>query len=665
MRMLIYGFLVNRVPGIRRKYHNMRYLNGTSFFLRLVAWIYLVFLNVAWLFGARDFDSDLMYPDKKKKLTFNESESISSGRIPPAEFAEKLLKYDVIAFDIFDTLIFRPFDCPTALFYLLGEKLAYPDFARIRVEMEWKARQQAVKEGRGVEISLCDIWRMIEVECGIDAESGMELEIGLEKQYCFANPYMLEVFRHLSGKKAKVIAVSDMYLAQGVIQDIVSGCGFDGISEYFISSEYGFSKGDGKLYRLISERPGDKRYIQIGDNMATDVKMAQKCGWDSFHYFNVNAGGLRRRAEDMSVLSGSLYRGIVNYHLLSGFSCYSKEYEFGFIYGGLFSVGYCQFIQEYVSLNRIEKILFLARDGDILLKVYDLLFPKEVFPVEREYVYWSRLAAVKIGAAYYKYDYFRRFLYHKVNQNYSLEAVFAAMGILAMLEDCLAYLGEQPADIILTDKNVRKVKDFLVDNWEGVLSYYEGELAAGRLYYSRVLGGVKKAVAVDVGWAGSGALGLDLAVNKIWGLGCEVSGLLAGTNTIHNAEPNTSEAFLSGGKLKSYLFSQEHNRDLWKAHDAAKGDNLVVEMLLSSPTGGFVGFSDDGFILKEISESDRKKAGECQRGILDFTRLYLKHGFNNKRISGRDAYAPIALLLKNKNYINSIISGEFTETGVN
>ena len=98
----------------------------------------------------------------------------------------------------------------------------------------------------------------------------------------------------------------------------------------------------------------------------------------------------------MSVIIGSIYRGIVNTHIHNGLYEYTREYEYGFIYGGLFVTGYCQFIHEYRKTHQIDKILFLARDGYILMKAYEKLYPNEAESVQ--YVYWSRLAAVKDGS---------------------------------------------------------------------------------------------------------------------------------------------------------------------------------------------------------------------------------------------------------------------------
>lgn len=74
-----------------------------------------------------------------------------------------------------------------------------------------------------------------------------------------------------------------------------------------------------------------------------------------------------------------------------------------------------------------------------------------------------------------------------------------------------------------------------------MLPHYDEQLVAGKLYYEKVLRGCKRVAVVDVGWAGSGTVALDYIANNIWELDCEVIGLLAGTNTVHNAEPNISE----------------------------------------------------------------------------------------------------------------------------
>ena len=361
------------------------------------------------------------------------------------------------------------------------------------------------------------------------------------------------------------------------------------------------------------------------------------------------------RASEMSAVAGSVYRGLANAHLRNGLKARSRDYECGFLYGGILALGYCQFIHEYTIAHGIGRILFLARDGDILSRVYRLLYPEEAGKVR--YVLWSRLAAVKLSARYYKYDYFRRFLFHKVNQGFPLEQIFQAMELSDMLDGLTRQenSGRQDTALkkteLLTDGNVHRVQEYLLDHWEEVLAHYDSQLETGKRYYEQALSGAKKAAVVDIGWAGSGAMALDVLFRRVWRFDCQVTGILAGTNTCHNAEPDMSEAQLASGKLVSYVFSQAHNRDLWERHDPARGDNVAMEKLFSSPFPGFRGFSGPDWEERSIrpdTDSRARQAAQIQEGILDFCRLYLESGVEKylPRISGRDAAAPARLWME-------------------
>ena len=211
-----------------------------------------------------------------------------------------------------------------------------------------------------------------------------------------------------------------------------------------------------------------------------------------------------------------------------------------------------------------------------------------LYPDERiEYVYWSRKVSVRLMACKDRYDYFRRFLYHKVNQGYTIKQIFASMEVDTLLTKLPMQL---EAEEKLTSSNVERIKQFLLENWSDVLKIYQKEQDAAKEYYGEILKECKKAVAVDIGWAGSGAIALRRLVKEVWNLPCEITGILAGTNTIHNAEPDYSETFLQNGTLVSYLYSMAHNRDLMKKHNPNREYNVFWELLLSSTQPQFVGF---------------------------------------------------------------------------
>ena len=174
-------------------------------------------------------------------------------------------------------------------------------------------------------------------------------------------------------------------------------------------------------------------------------------------------------------------------------------------------------------------------------------------------------------------------------------------------------------------------------------------------FYKKVFGGRRNALAVDIGWAGSGRCVDISGTERVEASRAALPGL-AGTNFVHNFEVDASEIFLQNGKLAAYLYAQSFNRDLWKKHDPNTDDNIFFELLLASPTPQFLGFELDeasGEVSYLFGKVDANPEGmkEIQSGILDFVRDYQKHFSGYPYlfcVSGRDAYAPILAASGNK-----------------
>lgn len=646
MKQWIYRVLVNRVPGIRDRYLHFRQQHGK----RWTALLYLLWLNIQYyLFFCRSLGNPQRFPMYEEKNLYSEgSESSLSARESPEAFAAKLAAYDVISFDVFDTLLFRPFSHPTDVFLLVGMELQYPDFKRIRIEIEARARKKKYEEKGTWEVTFEEIWDMMEEETGIPKAVGMQVEWEYEQKSCYANPYMLRVVQKLQSQGRRLVATSDMYLEGGRIRELLMGCGYGPFEDYFVSSDWGTSKNDGRLYDIMREKTGRAgTYVHVGDHPISDGQQAPRHHIEAYLYPNVHQEGGRFRAQDMSSLTGSVYRGLANGHIHCGLNAFSREYEYGYLYGGLFVTGYCRFIHDYVRSHGIEKILFLSRDGAVLLKAYRRMYPGE--SENTEYVYWSRLAAVKLTARYYKYDYFRRFLYHKADQHYTIRRILEGMELTQMLRSLCRETGVNPEEE-LTHKSIEKIKKYFIGNWEQVLAAYEEQVTAGGIYFSSILRDCSAAVAVDIGWAGSGAVMLNTAVGRLWKIGCSITGIVAGTNTGHSPEADAGEPFLLRGQMVSYLYSQRENRDLWKFHDPVRDHNLYWELLLGAPEGSLIGFylDQEGNAVCRFKEKSPAagRIQEIHRGILDFveqfTKVEQRLGWNIP-ISGRDAYAPMLL----------------------
>lgn len=668
MRTKLYQVLVNRKSGIRERYHRVH--DGTAGARKLASWGWLLWLNFCYylLFCRFLGKSDKRSLHEEKRIPLKKSESgIACETRDVEDYVKRLAEYDVISFDLFDTLLFRPFSEPADLFFLLGEKLGFPDFKRIRMEMEMTARREKHETSGHYEVDLNDIWRVMERETGLDAELGARMECETELELDYANSFMKEVFDRLCRKGKPIVVISDMYLPERFLEQMLVRKGYQNIVRVFVSNCYQKGKWGGELFSAAKEELQREfgrniRLIHVGDHPHSDVKMAKKRGFAAMHYPNADSAASVFRAWDMSALIGGAYRGIVDHHLYAGMRCHSMEYEYGYVYGGIFVVGYCNFIHEYAKRNQIERLLFFSRDGDILKQVYDMFYPDE----QTRYVYWSRAAALKLTADENRYAFFRRFLYHKVNRNKRVGQILREMELENLLEKEALWKrhGVHPEEA-LTSENVRCLKQFLLAHWDLVLEAYRGQREAAKKYYGQVLEGCRRAAAVDIGWAGSGYTALQMLVEKVWAFPCVLTGIVAGTNSLNNAEPDIAEPQLQSGRLTSYLFSQAHNRDLLKKHDPAQDDNVYWELLTVSPTRQLIGFYplEDGEYANMTANRlgvalrfgrEVENLGGCmevQRGILDFAQEYQQRFSAYPymyAISGRDAYAPMLAARRNR-----------------
>lgn len=170
-------------------------------------------------------------------------------------------RYPVITFDVFDTLVLRMVSRPTEVFSKLHGRM----FSIARQGAERIARRFNRKE----EIELSDIYRFL-------PGYNMDEEIQIEKNVCFANPYMAEVYQILKKNDKKIYAISDMYLSKKDIEDILQKSNYV-LEDVYVSSEYGVCKKTGNLFKVFCENTGIKpeKILHIGDNLDSDVEGAK------------------------------------------------------------------------------------------------------------------------------------------------------------------------------------------------------------------------------------------------------------------------------------------------------------------------------------------------------------------------------------------------------
>lgn len=182
--------------------------------------------------------------------------------------------YTVVAFDIFDTLLFRDVSAPTDLFFLMEQTGQAPaGFARNRLAAEKAARSS------GREVTLEEIYAQATLE-GTDPQA----EIQAELDVCVPNRPLLRAAKLLHEQGKTIYAISDMYLSADVIQKMLRRCGFDFLKGVYVSSEYGVQKRSGKLFRLFLKDTGlsASQVLFVGNDRRADIVGSALAGIRSF-----------------------------------------------------------------------------------------------------------------------------------------------------------------------------------------------------------------------------------------------------------------------------------------------------------------------------------------------------------------------------------------------
>lgn len=345
---------------------------------------------------------------------------------------------EYVSFDIFDTLILRPFWVPSDMFGMLDkyfhslcELSSDVVFSEIRKECEKLCREDLVNTRSAKEdITLDEIYNKIADNYYFSKEicdKMKQKEIEYEYRFCYARKTGKELFELAQYCDKKVIMISDMYLSADIIKEILSRNGFSGYEKLFVSSEYKVTKWTGNLYKAVFKELDQivpEQIIHIGDNWKSDVEMPKKYGIRSFHldspiniFSNSNGGiyageafkqcfvtfptwkelggsgglwGFSGLRSMLAVVANEIFdMPYVSFNKATDFN--SNPYYIGYFALGMHIFAVLKWLISNLSSTSAKKVHFVARDGYIIKCGYDLLASIINLP-ESNYLYVSRKA---------------------------------------------------------------------------------------------------------------------------------------------------------------------------------------------------------------------------------------------------------------------------------
>lgn len=353
------------------------------------------------------------------------------------ELKEKLCSdpIRVVSFDVFDTLVVRPFLNPTDLFSLLNDEFAklcnlnsYVNFSEIRVNSEAKCRTRITGTNISYEeITLDEIYEQIALDYNIDAnalEALKQKEIQLELRFCVTREMGKQLLELAQSQGKQVVITSDMYLPKETVEAILQKNGYT-YNKLYLSSELRVAKWTKNLFYYIRRDLGlpTKCFLHIGDNYQSDVLNPKEAGWESaqlakpsdllknavpllyggeFYARSLYYHGLMRdglNAESMFLGYRCALALVANKFYDNPFATVAKDsdfdadpYKIGYYAVGHYLYAITNWVIQKAKGRQAEKIHFVARDGYLPMEAYRIFKDYDPTLPEDNYLYISRKA---------------------------------------------------------------------------------------------------------------------------------------------------------------------------------------------------------------------------------------------------------------------------------
>lgn len=324
---------------------------------------------------------------------------------------EEIKKHEIISFDIFDTLLIRPYVKPTDLFLHIEKLYKIKGFHKNRIEAEKLARGKYID---CEEVTLNQIYEEIDDKY----KQFKEIEIELEERILTIHKENKKIYDYALRIGKKIIIVSDMYLPKNVIEKILIKNNYTNYYKLYLSSDLMLTKASGNLYKYVIDdlNAEPSSIMHIGDNEHADFNNAKLHGIDSVFVEKIIDAFLENNIRAKKLLNENKNNVAVSIMFgLSAFSTFNKNYNdknkdnnywhnFGFIYGGPAVFAYMNWLKKQVIKDNINEVLFVARDGYSLKKVFDIIKPESV---KTHYIYAPRIIYYLITLDFSMIKYFQ------------------------------------------------------------------------------------------------------------------------------------------------------------------------------------------------------------------------------------------------------------------
>lgn len=546
---------------------------------------------------------------------------------------------EILSFDIFDTLLIRPFATPNMVFSYLEERVAREfgifNFEKLRIKAESIARKRKNYQG---DVKISEIYSIFSELAQVDlktADKLLQLEVATEKTLLIPRNAVIEKAKYAKSLGKRLILVSDTYLERKYIEEILCSKSIDFFDEIYLSCEIGKRKDRGDLWDHVfeCEKIRKDNFTHIGDNEQSDVQMIGDNGFidNLVHVMRPtalfrNSEFGRRLWDFMKPYNG--WRENLLYGTIGNFYCNDPEgknlfcstrvfedlEDFGYVVFGPIIYNFLNWLIKTSIEDECNQLWFTSREGYLLNSAFETIVNhpnfthlKDKIPASK-YILCSRRAAIfallktesdipRLLEGKFKGS-LRDFLTKRLNIT-NIISIEARIGT----ESLDKYIS-LPEDYDRIVGDLKRVLDILVEDAEierkSLIEYFKNQ----------GFDGSNQIAIVDIGYSGT----IQSALAEL--LHYPIKGYYFVTET------KASKLLRSGLICKGYFGELI---DPYRKTLPIHRYSLLLEAVLTAPTGQLVRFGNDDStefqpVFKEpgVSQKEFSKINQIHKGILKY-----------------------------------------------
>lgn len=325
------------------------------------------------------------------------------------------------SFDVFDTLIRRKTLAPLSIFSRVQQmawnsNLEFPlhileNWPRLRSLLERDVRDMRRKttferDSDCIEITFDAIFERIAENINLTSAQVnflKDAEVKVEVEHVEPISERIDFLFDLIKKGNKVILISDMYLPESVIREMLKSAD-ERLLEIplYLSASIGHQKSTGKLYKHIffQNKYNYQRWVHYGDNAHADGSVPRRLGIETFvhqmdkfiPYENALINGVAMPLKyDAYRMATALQRYRKNLLDSENSQILEKKY-YAYAYAGMALVPYVHWTILDAIRRGYDVLYFISRDGHFLKLIADSIIEKAGYSIITKFIYGSRRA---------------------------------------------------------------------------------------------------------------------------------------------------------------------------------------------------------------------------------------------------------------------------------